>query len=153
MVEIIWQLPGTAEFRRNCAQVCVRYLGGDLSLVDEITANRAAQQRLAWEDPSHPARLFGEAVESEGARQLRQRNEELQLELSARQILMDAGLLEDVRLALQRPHLQPDARRSGTADDGDHSRGPVPGRPPARGPGSTVEVQVRLHRRPNEAAG
>ena len=29
MVEIIWQLPGSAEFRRNCAKLTVRYLGGD----------------------------------------------------------------------------------------------------------------------------
>ena len=32
MVEIVWQLPGTAEFRRNCAQTVVRYLGGDETL-------------------------------------------------------------------------------------------------------------------------
>ena len=51
MVEIVWQLPGTAEFRRNCAQTVVRYLGGDESLVDEIRRNRAAQERLARDNP------------------------------------------------------------------------------------------------------
>ena len=28
--QIIWKLPGENEFRKNCANVCVRYLGGDL---------------------------------------------------------------------------------------------------------------------------
>ena len=46
LVDIIWSLPGTRDFRRNCATVCVRYLGGDETLVDEIRANRQAQQRL-----------------------------------------------------------------------------------------------------------
>ena len=67
MVEIVWQLPGTAEFRRNCAQTVVRYLGGDESLVDEIRRNRAAQERLARDNPTHTARVFGEAVEAEAA--------------------------------------------------------------------------------------
>jgi len=67
MVEIVWQLPGTADFRRNCAQTVVRYLGGDETLVDEIRRNRAAQERLARDDPTHTARVFGEAVEAEAA--------------------------------------------------------------------------------------
>jgi len=67
MVEIIWQLPGTSTFRSNSAKMLVRYLGGDETLVDEIRRNRAAQERLAASNPSHPARLFGEAVEA-GAR-------------------------------------------------------------------------------------
>ena len=67
MVEIVWQLPGTAEFRRNCAQTVVRYLGGDETLVDEIRRNRAAQEHLARDNPTHTARVFGEAVEAEAA--------------------------------------------------------------------------------------
>ena len=67
MIQIVWQLPGTAEFRRNCAHTIVRYLGGDESLVDEIHRNRAAQERLAKDNPSHSARVFGEAVEAEAA--------------------------------------------------------------------------------------
>jgi hypothetical protein len=108
MVEIIWQLPGTAEFRRNCAGVCVRYLGGDLSLVDEITANRAAQERLARENPSHPARIFGQAVEDpEACRQLRLQNDELELQVlkSARQALLDVGFLDDAQEWLYRDRL------------------------------------------------
>ena len=67
MVEIVWQLPGTAEFRRNCAQTIFRALGGDEKLVDEIHRNRAAQEELARSNPAHPARVFGEAVEAGGS--------------------------------------------------------------------------------------
>jgi hypothetical protein len=65
IVEIIWQLNGTAEFRRNCARTVVRFLGGDEKLVDEIRINRAAQEHLAATNPDHPARLFAEAVDSD----------------------------------------------------------------------------------------
>ena len=64
MVEIIWQLQGTAEFRRNCAKLTVRFLGGDETLVDKVRANKAAQEELAESNPTHPARIFGEAGEN-----------------------------------------------------------------------------------------
>ena len=66
ITQIIWQLPGATEFRQNCAKVCVRYLGGDESLVAEIRMNKRLQEQLREDAPQHPARLFGEAVE-EGA--------------------------------------------------------------------------------------
>ena len=65
MVEIIWALPGNAEFRRNCARIAVRYLGGDETMIDEIRMNRRAQECLAETNPEHPARVFGAAVENE----------------------------------------------------------------------------------------
>ena len=77
IIEIIWQLPGASDFRRNCAKVCVRYLGGDESLVDEIRANRRLQEQLREEEPDHPARIFGEAVESSEA--VKRKREELEL--------------------------------------------------------------------------
>ena len=64
-ITIVLQGKKAAEFRKKGADVICRYLGGDLSLVDEILANRAAQERLAAEQPSHPARIFGETVEAE----------------------------------------------------------------------------------------
>ena len=64
MVEIIWALPGNAEFRRNCAQIAVRYLGGDETLVEEIRTNRRAQACLAQTQPDHPARVFGQVVDN-----------------------------------------------------------------------------------------
>ncbi|KAK9831163.1 hypothetical protein WJX74_005710 [Apatococcus lobatus] len=52
-----------ARFRAAEADVLVRYLGGDLSLVREVQGIRQAQEQLP-ED--HPARMFGEHVEAEG---------------------------------------------------------------------------------------
>ena len=70
-VEIIMLLPGraAASFRKEAAGVVVRFLGGDLTLVEEIAANRLAQEQLP---DSHPARLFGQAVESEQIKRLRE---------------------------------------------------------------------------------
>ena len=78
ITEIIWQLPGASEFRKNCAKVCVRYLGGDESLVTEIRMNKRLQEQLREDDPSHPARLFGEAVEQE-SEAVKRKQEELTL--------------------------------------------------------------------------
>ena len=106
MVDIVWQLPGTAAFRRNCAQLVVRFLGGDETLVDEIRRNRAAQEQLASSNPSHTARVFGEAVEAEAAsstelpeeraqkvRRLRLENDQLEAQIvtNIRRALTDAG--------------------------------------------------------------
>ena len=57
ITEIIMVLPGkaAAHFRKAAANVIVRYLGGDIGLVEEIAANRLAQENLP-ED--HPARIF-----------------------------------------------------------------------------------------------
>jgi hypothetical protein len=78
ITEIIWQLPGASEFRKNCAKVCVRYLGGDMSLVDEISKNKRLQEQLREDDPMHPARLFGEAVE-QASEPVKRKQEELTL--------------------------------------------------------------------------
>ena len=64
VVKLLHALPGDTEFKRNAANVVVRYLGGDLTLATEVLENRAAQERLADEAPEHPARIFGEAVEN-----------------------------------------------------------------------------------------
>ena len=64
IVQICCALPGNVQFRKHCAGVVVRYLAGDLTLVEEVFRNRAAQEQLAAEAPGHPARFFGEAVES-----------------------------------------------------------------------------------------
>ena len=69
VVQVLMALPGPAavQFRLKAADVLVRYLGGDLTLMGEVQRNRLAQETLAAEQPEHPARLFGEAVESEAA--------------------------------------------------------------------------------------
>ena len=51
-----------AKFRAKEADVMVRYLGGDPSLVAEIKGISTAQAALPAE---HPMRLFGEAVEAQ----------------------------------------------------------------------------------------
>jgi hypothetical protein len=71
IVELIMVLPGRAagHVRKSAADVMVRYLGGDPSLVEEIAANRLRQEDL---DDDNPMRLFGETVESEALKRKRE---------------------------------------------------------------------------------
>ncbi len=66
IVEIIMLLPGhrAARVRRQAAELLVRYLGGDMRIVDEVIALRGLQEELAGRAPEDPRRLFGEAVEA-----------------------------------------------------------------------------------------
>ena len=48
-----------AAVRKEAASVLVRFLGGDMSMVDEIARNRLTQEELAEDNPNHPLRLFG----------------------------------------------------------------------------------------------
>ena len=61
ITQIIMLLPGRAAAiaRQSAANVVVRYLGGDVSLVGEIMANRNMQAQL---EPEHPASIFGQSV-------------------------------------------------------------------------------------------
>ena len=81
IVEIIMILPGRAagHIRKAAANVMVRYLGGDLSLVEEIAANRLRQEEM---EEDEPARLFGQTVESEALK--RKREELTMVELEGR---------------------------------------------------------------------
>lgn len=54
--------PRAARFRTKCADLVVRYLGADESLVGEIQRIKAAQEELPGD---HPLRTFGKAVEAE----------------------------------------------------------------------------------------
>ena len=53
-----------ARVRRQAAELLCRYLGGDISLVDEVCRLRGFQEELAVQAPDDPRRAFGEAVES-----------------------------------------------------------------------------------------
>ena len=66
IVEIVMLLGGyhAALVRRQAANLLVRYLGGEPTLVDEVCALRDLQGELANERPSAPLRFFGEVVES-----------------------------------------------------------------------------------------
>lgn len=59
---------GGSRSQTSCVNL-VRYLGGNLSLVDEIDQNHLTQQEL---DVDHPARLFGQTVESDRVKRARE---------------------------------------------------------------------------------
>ena len=65
VTEYIMLLPGktAAKVRAEAARLLVRYLGGDLGLLDEVREMRHVQEHLAEVDPNHWARAFGRAVE------------------------------------------------------------------------------------------
>ena len=114
MVEIIWALPGNAEFRRNCAQIAVRYLGGDETLVEEIRTNRKAQACLAQTQPDHPACVFGQAVDNE----VTQKRTHLEIaELDERIKASKRRCIEDGLLSLERCGLPIDDRDKMRAKD------------------------------------
>ena len=72
-LEYAFLLPGkaAAQMRRQAAKLVVRYLGGDVTLVDEVYTNRRAQESLASipaeqrTPQEHAARFCGEAVENQ----------------------------------------------------------------------------------------
>ena len=66
IVEIVMLLPGrvASRVRTAAAGLLCRYLGGDLSLVDEVCALRGFQEQLAVRVPQDACRAFGEAVEA-----------------------------------------------------------------------------------------
>ncbi len=99
ITQVLMLLPGraAAEFRKSVAKVLVRYIGGDPTLVDEIAANRTAQEQLAIEDPEHPARLFGESVELQNALMDReQRVKELEAQQSRRGMMQELILVKQL---------------------------------------------------------
>jgi hypothetical protein len=83
IVTICMLLPGqsAARFRKAAADVLVRYLGGDLSLVEEIAQNHLRQDDIEEDDPG---RLFGQVVESEALKRKREEVEMIQLECVAK---------------------------------------------------------------------
>jgi len=85
IVEIIMVLPGraAARVRRAAADVMVRYLGGDPSLVEEIAANRLRQEDM---DDDEPERLFGQAVESDAIKRKREEVTLLELDGQAKRV-------------------------------------------------------------------
>jgi hypothetical protein len=80
LVIILNLLPGqrAARFRVSCARIVVRYLGGDETLVSAIRKNRRAREALPEE---HPARIFGQAVESEADKREREADEAIERQL------------------------------------------------------------------------
>ena len=115
LIEIIFLLPGraAAQVRRAAAQVFVRYLGGDLSLIGEVEHLNHVQSFLRENAPEHPLRHFGEAVEGHGAspeddsagRELKLQHQKrmLELEFEEKQCELQA---KKVRLAAEEEKLK-----------------------------------------------
>ena len=74
MVQIILLLPGSmaAAARLEASKLIVRFLGGDIGLVDEVRQMRHIQEELADTEPLHPLRAFGKAVEQSRERSSRE---------------------------------------------------------------------------------
>ena len=66
IVRLIFYLPGQMAKRVvvQASEIFVRFLGGDVSLVQEVMRNRQLQDTLREKDRDHWARLFGEYVEA-----------------------------------------------------------------------------------------
>ena len=102
LVEIIFLLPGraAAQVRQAAAQIFVRYLGGDLTLISEIQRMHHVQEHLKEADPDHPLRAFGSAVEaakksSDATLQLCRRNLRLVRKSHVKQARRDDGFSKD----------------------------------------------------------
>ena len=70
-VIIVMLLPGraAAHVQKQAATTLPRHLGGDMSLVEEVARNHLVQEELHEDDP---ARLFGQAVESDAVKRKRE---------------------------------------------------------------------------------
>ena len=66
IIEVVMLLPGqqAARVRRHAAELLCRWLGGDLTMIDEVCRSRRIQEGLAVQSPADPRRIFGEAVEA-----------------------------------------------------------------------------------------
>ena len=106
IVEIIMLMPGqqAARVRRQAAELLVRYLGGDLGMIDEVIALRSLQQGLATQAPEDPRRVFGEAAEAANA------PDGISVMLGANMQQERKRLLEDVERVV-RDALQDEAQR------------------------------------------
>ena len=64
--EVVFLLPvhHAARVRRQASELLCRYLGGDLSFVDEVCRMRSLQEELAVQRPEDPCRFFGLEVEA-----------------------------------------------------------------------------------------
>ena len=69
LVEVIMLLGGTHAARvwRQASELLVRYLGGDLVLIDEVCSLRGLQEELAVDRAEDPRRIFGQEVEASGS--------------------------------------------------------------------------------------
>jgi len=128
-------LPGraAANVRKQAASTLVRYLGGDMSMVEEIARNHLTQQQLEEDDP---ARIFGQAVESDAIKRKREELTlaELGVQLAEQECARKRRRIESIQFCL-------DAMESvGGADDRDRCRSADMVRTVAFGPASSTDL-------------
>ena len=138
VVTIVMLLPGraAARVRKHAASTLVRYLGGDLSMVDELAQNHLSQQELDEEDP---ARLFGQQVESDAVKRKREEVvlSELELQLCEQEGALKRRRIESIQ------HSWSALEACGASDDRDRIRASDMIRTVAFGaPSSPVEKEV-----------
>ena len=65
LIQVIFMLPGreASLVRQAAAEVFIRFMGGDLSLIQDVQRMNDVQSFLRENDPENPMRVFGEAVE------------------------------------------------------------------------------------------
>ena len=117
VVAIVMLLPGraAARVRKEAASTLVRYLGGDLSMVEELARNYLTQQEL---DEDDPMRIFGQAVESDTIKRKREEVTlaELDLQLAEQEGARKRRRIESIQFCLE------SLESVGGADDRDRLR-------------------------------
>ena len=116
-VEIVLLLPGklASRLRRQAAELLCKFLGGDVSLIDQMISNRRLQDDLAKNAPADPRRAFGEMVEQEPGMSIQRALEQaLPPRLEQQLLLLEklgsqlgAGRLRAAQAALQHVQLVP----------------------------------------------
>ena len=110
-------LPGraAAHIRKQAASTLVRYLGGDLSMVNEIASNHLTQQEL---DENDPGRIFGQTVESDAVKRKREEVAlaELEVQLAEQDGARKRRRIESIQFCMET------LETVGGADDRDRCR-------------------------------
>jgi hypothetical protein len=116
-VTLVMLPPGraAAHVRKQAASTLVRYLGGDLGMIDELARNHLTQQEL---DADDPARIFGHAVESDAIKRKREELTlaELEVQLAEQEGARKRRRIESVQFCLE------SLESVGGADDRDRLR-------------------------------
>ena len=102
-VLIVMLLPGraAAHVRKEAASTLVRFLGGDMSMVEEIARNHLAQTEEL--DEGSPARIFGQTIESERVKRMREQVTiaELEVQLAEQEGARKRRRIESVTFCLE----------------------------------------------------
>ena len=88
------------QIHKQAAYTLVRYLGGDLSMVDEIAQNHLAQQDL---DEDHAARIFGQTAERDRVKRAREgvTLSELELQVGEKTGALKRRKIESIQFCLE----------------------------------------------------